>query len=197
MAADYAAQIRSVRPHGPYRLLGWSVGGVIAHTVAVHLQRAGEQVDLLALMDAYPSDQWRELAGPTEADALNALLRMAGYEGGTGALTRDQVLATLRNEGSALAALPERVLTAVLGVVTNNARLMRTHRHQVYEGDLLFFTAAAPRPEGWLTPFAWLPYVTGRLVEHPLNCRHAEMTQPLQLDMVASVITSRLHALGT
>ncbi|MER7665839.1 amino acid adenylation domain-containing protein [Streptomyces sp. NPDC096193] len=196
MAADYAAQIRSVRPHGPYRLLGWSVGGVIAHTVAVHLQRAGERVDLLALMDAYPSDQWRDLAGPTEADALNALLRMAGYEGGTGALTREGVLATLRNEGSALAALPERVLSAVLGVVTNNARLMRTHRHQTFDGDLLFFTAAAPRAEDWLTPLAWLPHLTGQLVEHPLDCRHPEMTQPQQLDTVASVLTSRLQALG-
>ncbi|MEJ8632584.1 amino acid adenylation domain-containing protein [Streptomyces sp. MS2.AVA.5] len=197
MAADYAAQMRTVQPHGPYRLLGWSVGGVVAHTVAVHLQRAGEQVDLLALMDAYPSDQWRELAGPTEADALNALLRMAGYEGDAGTLTRDGVLATLRNEGSALAALPERVLTAVLGVVTNNARLMRTHRHQIFDGDLLFFTAAAPRVEEWLTPLAWLPYLTGRLTEHPLDCLHPEMTQPRQLDRVAAVLTSRLDALGT
>ncbi|MET7619110.1 amino acid adenylation domain-containing protein [Streptomyces sp. NPDC005408] len=196
MAADYVAQIRTVQPHGPYRLLGWSVGGVIAHTVAVHLQQSGEQVDLLALMDAYPSDQWRDLAGPTEADALNALLRMAGFEGGDG-LTRDSVLATLLHEGSALAALPERVLTAVLGIVTNNARLMRTHRHQTFEGDLLFFTAAAPRAEDWLTPHAWRPYMTGRLDEHRLDCLHPEMTQPRQLDEIATVLMARLKELDT
>ncbi|MGR8007037.1 amino acid adenylation domain-containing protein [Streptomyces hypolithicus] len=194
MAADYAAQIRTVQPHGPYRLLGWSVGGVVAHTVAVHLQQAGERVDLLALMDAYPSDQWRDLAGPTEADALNALLRMAGFEGSDG-LTRDSVLATLRHEGSALAALPERVLTAVLAIVTNNARLMRTHRHQVFDGDLLFFTAAAPRAEDWLTPLAWQPYTTGRLIEHALDCLHPEMTQPPQLDAIAAVLADRLAEL--
>ncbi|MEU3918093.1 amino acid adenylation domain-containing protein [Streptomyces sp. NPDC029004] len=196
MAADYVAQIRTVQPHGPYRLLGWSVGGVIAHTVAVHLQQGGEQVDLLALMDAYPSDQWRDLAGPTEADALNALLRMAGFEGGD-SLTRDGVLATLRREGSALAALPERVLTAVLGIVTNNARLMRTHRHQTFEGDLLFFTAAAPRAEDWLTPHAWRPYMSGRLDEHRLDCLHPEMTQPRQLDEIATVLMARLKELDT
>ncbi len=196
MAADYAAQIRTVRPHGPYRLLGWSVGGVIAHTVAVHLQQSGERVDLLALMDAYPSDQWRDLAGPTEADALNALLRMAGFEGG-GGLTREGVLATLRHEGSALAALPDRVLTAVLGIVTNNARLMRTHRHQLFDGGLLFFTAAAPRAEHWLTPHAWRPHLTGPLDEHRLDCLHPEMTQPRQLDDVAAVLSARLKALDT
>nr|APD71484.1 non-ribosomal peptide synthetase 5 [Streptomyces sp.] len=196
MAADYAEQIRTVQPQGPYRLLGWSVGGVIAHTVAVHLQQTGERVDLLALMDAYPSDQWRDLAGPTEADALGALLRMAGFEGGDG-LTRDSVLATLRHEGSALAALPERVLNAVLGIVTNNARLMRTHRHHVFEGDLLFFTAGAPRAEDWLTPHAWRPYMTGRLDEHTLDCLHPEMTQPRQLDAIATVLTARLKELET
>ncbi|MFE5812844.1 amino acid adenylation domain-containing protein [Streptomyces sp. NPDC056479] len=194
MAADYADQLRSVQPHGPYRLLGWSVGGVIAHTVAVRLQQAGQSVELLALMDAYPSDQWRDLAGPTEADALNALLRMAGYEGGTG-LTRDEVLQVLRREGSALAALPERVLDAVIGIVTNNARLMRTQRHQAFEGDLLFFTAAAPRGEHWLTPRAWTPYATGTIDEHPLDCLHPEMTRPGPLDEIAATLAARLKEL--
>ena len=39
MADDYAARIREVRPYGPYRLLGWSFGGLVAHEVAVRLQR--------------------------------------------------------------------------------------------------------------------------------------------------------------
>jgi enterobactin synthetase component F len=191
MAADYAGRLRAVQPQGPYRLLGWSVGGVIAHTVAVHLQQAGETVELLALLDAYPSDQWRDLAGPTEADALNALLRMAGYEGGTG-LTRDEVLGVLRREGSALAALPQRVLDAVIGIVTNNARLMRTQNHRTFDGDLLFFTAAAPRAEHWLTPQAWTPYLTGTVDEHELDCLHPEMTRPGPLDDIAATLAARL-----
>ncbi|MFJ7073617.1 amino acid adenylation domain-containing protein [Streptomyces sp. NPDC098781] len=194
MAADYADRLRTVQPHGPYRLLGWSVGGVIAHTVAVDLQQSGESVELLALLDAYPSDQWRDLAGPTEADALNALLRMAGYEGGTG-LTRDEVLEVLRREGSALAALPERVLDRVVGIVTNNARLMRTQRHRTFEGDLLFFTAGAPRAEHWLTPRAWTPYLTGTLDEHQLDCLHPEMTRQGPLDEIAAVLAARLKEL--
>ncbi|MGI5375513.1 amino acid adenylation domain-containing protein [Streptomyces sp. CA-251387] len=194
MAADYVDRLRTVQPHGPYRLLGWSVGGVIAHTVAVHLQQRGEAVELLALMDAYPSDQWRDLAGPTEEDALNALLRMAGHEGGTG-LTRDGVLELLRREGSALAALPERVLDSVVGIVTNNARLMRGQQHRVFDGDVLFFTAAAPRAEHWLTPRAWAPYVSGEIDEHRLDCLHPEMTRPGPLDDIAATLAARLKEL--
>ncbi|MBB5937401.1 non-ribosomal peptide synthetase [Streptomyces zagrosensis] len=193
-AADYLDHIRSVQPHGPYRLLGWSVGGVIAHTVAVRLQEAGERVELLALMDAYPSDQWRTMAIPAQADAERALLRMAGFDIQAGeSLTRAQVIDTLRREGSALASLPDYTLTAVVDIVVNNAMLMRKHEHRTFEGDVLFFTATAPRAEDWLTREAWQPYVTGRLVNHDIDCLHPQLTQPGPLARVAEAVREWLR----
>ncbi|MGW7074393.1 amino acid adenylation domain-containing protein [Streptomyces sp. NPDC054866] len=194
MATDYVEALRAVRPHGPYRLLGWSVGGVLAHTVAVLLQEAGEEVELLALLDAYPSDQWRDAAVPAEADALKALLRMAGYDL-TDELTREDVLATLQREGSALAGLPDRTLSAVLDIVINNARLMREHDHRRFDGDALFFTAAAPRAEDWLTREAWAPYVSGSISNHDVDCLHPELTQPRRLDEVCAALAARLKEL--
>ncbi|MFB1048399.1 amino acid adenylation domain-containing protein [Streptomyces chrestomyceticus] len=194
MAADYVRQLRTVRPHGPYRLLGWSVGGVLAHTVAVQLQEAGERVEFLALLDAYPSDQWRDQAVPKETDALTALLRMAGFER-TDELTREDVLETLRREGSALAGLADRTLSAVVDIVVNNARLMREHQHRVFTGDALFFTAAAPRAEDWLTRDAWTPYIRGGLANHDVDCLHPQMTQPRWMDGIASVVAGRLAEL--
>jgi thioesterase domain-containing protein len=63
MAADYIGQIRAVQPSGPYHLLGWSLGGVVAHEMAVQLQAAGERVAALVLLDAYPADPAASLAG--------------------------------------------------------------------------------------------------------------------------------------
>ncbi|MDI3385098.1 amino acid adenylation domain-containing protein [Streptomyces sp. B-S-A8] len=194
MAADYVRELRTVQPHGPYRLLGWSVGGVVAHTVAVLLQEAGEEVELLSLLDAYPSDQWQDQAVPAEADALTALLRMAGYER-TDELTRDDVLATLHREGSALAGLSDTTLTAVVDIVVNNAHLMRAHRHRRFDGDVLFFTAAAPRPEHWLTPDSWRPYIGGTLTEHAIDCLHPHLTQAPHLDEIVDVLSRRLKEL--
>jgi amino acid adenylation domain-containing protein len=51
MAAEYVAAIRSVCPHGPYHLGGWSLGGVIAYEMAQQLRTQGESVGLLALLD--------------------------------------------------------------------------------------------------------------------------------------------------
>jgi amino acid adenylation domain-containing protein len=62
MAETYLAAVRKAQPHGPYRLLGYSMGGKIAHEMARRLESAGETVELLALLDipALPSDADRE-----------------------------------------------------------------------------------------------------------------------------------------
>jgi thioesterase domain-containing protein len=52
MAAGYADRVQALHPDGPYKLLGWSFGGVVAHELAVELQRRGCEVKYLVLMDA-------------------------------------------------------------------------------------------------------------------------------------------------
>ena len=54
MAIDYASVIQGVRPTGPYRLLGWSMGGVIAHAIARELELRGELVEQIAMIDSRP-----------------------------------------------------------------------------------------------------------------------------------------------
>ncbi|GHF70801.1 amino acid adenylation domain-containing protein [Amycolatopsis bartoniae] len=60
---DYVRRIRSVRPSGPYRLLGWSLGGALAHAIAARLQAGGEHVALLAQLDSRPIDPALVLGG--------------------------------------------------------------------------------------------------------------------------------------
>ena len=43
--------LRSFHPHGPYRLAGYSFGGVVVLEMAHQLRRAGETVELLFLLD--------------------------------------------------------------------------------------------------------------------------------------------------
>ncbi|MEV2216025.1 amino acid adenylation domain-containing protein [Streptomyces sp. NPDC050997] len=193
-AEDYVERIREVRPHGPYRLLGWSVGGVLAHTVAVRLRAAGAEVDLLALLDAFPAEQWRERPAPEEGDALTAVLRMAGFDR-TGERTRDDVLATLRRAGSPLAGLSDHTLSRIVDIVPNHARMMREHHHERYDGDVLFFTAAAPRPEDWLTRTAWQPHVGGAITNHDLDCTHPGLMRDQHLDDIATHLAARLKEL--
>ncbi|MCP3401818.1 non-ribosomal peptide synthase/polyketide synthase [Bradyrhizobium sp. CCGB20] len=53
MAVDYATEIRRMQPRGPYSLVGWSLGGLLASLVAADLERGGERVDRLAMVDSF------------------------------------------------------------------------------------------------------------------------------------------------
>ncbi|NUM53922.1 MAG: amino acid adenylation domain-containing protein [Candidatus Hydrogenedentes bacterium] len=51
LAAFYLDRMRSVQPHGPYYVAGWSFGGAVAYEIAQQAVHAGEDVALVAIMD--------------------------------------------------------------------------------------------------------------------------------------------------
>jgi enterobactin synthetase component F len=54
MAAMLLLRIKEVQSTGPYRLAGYSFGGLVAYEIAQQLQRAGEEVEYLFLLDPTP-----------------------------------------------------------------------------------------------------------------------------------------------
>ena len=77
MAKAYLAQIRKLQAHGPYHLLGWSFGGLVAQEITHLLEAQGESVAFLCMLDSYTYVQ-----GPprTEAEDVRAALTYVGYE---------------------------------------------------------------------------------------------------------------------
>jgi thioesterase domain-containing protein len=51
MAAQYVADMRAVSPTGPYHLLGFSFGGLVAYEIAQQLHAAGLEVGLVGMLD--------------------------------------------------------------------------------------------------------------------------------------------------
>ena len=51
MASYYLEAITAIQADGPYHLLGWSFGGLIAYEMAQQLSRRGRKTGLLALLD--------------------------------------------------------------------------------------------------------------------------------------------------
>ncbi|MCP6760233.1 MAG: amino acid adenylation domain-containing protein [Fischerella sp. CENA71] len=70
----YLQEIRKVQPKGPYLLGGHCYGGVLAFEMAQQLQREGETVNLLVIIDAILSETCIE---STKDDDAKFLLRMA------------------------------------------------------------------------------------------------------------------------
>ena len=78
-------QIRAHRPSGPYYLLGYSYGGVIALEVARELRAAGEMVGMLVLLDSFLSTG-EDIYKPAWRRALIHARQIS--RGGPGLLTR-------------------------------------------------------------------------------------------------------------
>ncbi|MBE8586411.1 amino acid adenylation domain-containing protein, partial [Xenorhabdus griffiniae] len=53
LAACHIQAIRRLQPQGPYRLMGWSIGGLIAYEIAQQLTCEGETVAFLGMIDSY------------------------------------------------------------------------------------------------------------------------------------------------
>ncbi|HVB55256.1 MAG TPA: alpha/beta fold hydrolase [Candidatus Acidoferrales bacterium] len=54
MAQFYLAAIKELQLNGPYLLIGYSLGGLVVLEMAQRLSEVGEEVRLLAMVDAYP-----------------------------------------------------------------------------------------------------------------------------------------------
>ncbi|OAR23477.1 hypothetical protein A8W25_29100 [Streptomyces sp. ERV7] len=208
MAKDYVEQIRTVQPEGPYSLLGWSWGGRIAHEVAVQLRRAGQEVALLALLDAHPHASDGASAG--EAEFVSYILYEVGLDQGvlgegqplTFARLRD-VLADsssplaelLAESGSALSGLDESTLRALYDVYRNEAAIGAEPPAERFDGDLLFFTAGLEAGADSLAGL-WRPFVDGRVENHEIACAHLDMADEEPLSEIAAVVEKHLATAG-
>ncbi|MEJ3750125.1 amino acid adenylation domain-containing protein [Actinomycetes bacterium KLBMP 9797] len=168
MAEDYLEHIRAIQPEGPYHLLGWSFGGLVAYAIATRLRQAGERVALLAVLDAYPI--------------------------GVDAIDVDDALATVRAEvGSAGPVLDGAALAALDTIVPNHIRLHNRFRPDPFDGDLLLFQAE-PGVAG--ADEIWRMYVSGRIDVHPVACGHHSMLRQSGVARIGPILAGQLKELN-
>jgi thioesterase domain-containing protein/malonyl CoA-acyl carrier protein transacylase/aryl carrier-like protein len=210
MLASYLELVREAQPKGrPYRLLGWSYGGFVAHAMACALREQGEEVELLAMLDAPLPSGLRYTPDAVERQVAGLLMRVAGLPAVPWSETPDvaSVLDLIgRLVGSQEAALPvtRADAVAVAEVMRNNLRIAPGFAPRVYDGDVLFFSAAEePVAEGaddlalaTGKAEAWRPFVAGRFEEHGVPCGHYEMTEPEPVAAIGAVVAKTLRTLS-
>ncbi|MEV0433216.1 amino acid adenylation domain-containing protein [Nocardia sp. NPDC050413] len=176
LVEHYLAAVLELQPHGPYHLLGWSLGGQIAHALAVRLRDTGARVGVLTMLDSVvytpeepPTPRMRDLLThllgdePEDADAAPDV---------TAAEAAAILASTKTSFGTGLSASQlERLHRGYIAGV----RLSHTYRPARFDGDLLYFSAT----RGITAMFdgdMWQPFVTGEVIEHPVEATHAQLT---------------------
>jgi acyl-CoA synthetase (AMP-forming)/AMP-acid ligase II/thioesterase domain-containing protein/NADP-dependent 3-hydroxy acid dehydrogenase YdfG len=199
MAADYLRQIRTVQPHGPYHLLGWSFGGLVAYAMAAHLRADGEQVGLLALLDTWPvgaATEHHPLPTAEELDRvlMEILVKSSGIERRPDAQVPFPAgaLDLLQREGSPLQGLDDRAISALRSVMANDTELGYTYVPRRFDGDLVLFTAGGAESAA---PEKWRPFVDGRITHHAIACEHDDMLMPATAADIARIIETELKGI--
>ncbi|MGW9177637.1 thioesterase domain-containing protein, partial [Streptomyces decoyicus] len=171
MVEDYVEQLRKVQPEGPYHLLGWSIGGTLAHAVAAELQRQGCEVAMLALLDSVPSGAYAAHAEVRKDDVRGFLGAYVSHLAGT-----DQY---------------DFLLDTASSIVVKHAAMMKDFTSPVFHGQALFFNATL-NPDDSYAP-QWGPHIVGDVQEHDVPCAHGDMYLPEYAAEICRTITRHLE----
>ncbi|MFD3705744.1 amino acid adenylation domain-containing protein [Nocardia sp. NPDC058658] len=199
LADTYATEITRLQPTGPIHLLGWSLGGQLGHATAVRLRAAGRDVATLAMLDSVvipteadppPRPRMRDLLThllgdePDDADALPDL-------------SADQAAAELATAGATLGqGLTAEQLTNLHEAYADGVRLSHGYRPARFDGDLLYFCATQGMT-AFLDAQMWRPFVTGRLIEHPVDTTHAQLTNADVVAHIGPILDRHLREVET
>lgn len=199
VANDHLARIRSLQPHGPYHLIGWSFGGQIAHMVASMLQQQGETVDSLVLIDSYPTNAASfihdrlEAGDPAMRHTVRERLVRLIFDGEE--VPIEEWDAAVNKRFNIDAERSGNLLDSILHELTLSMGLMNLFLPQHYQGDMMFIEAKEDelRVEG-LTAEAWAPYVSGKISACKVDFLHEALMQTAALECYADTLTAYLAA---
>ncbi|MCP2277286.1 non-ribosomal peptide synthetase [Nocardia amikacinitolerans] len=211
-AVRYVDEMRDAQPDGPYRVLGYSAGGPLAHAVAVELQRRGATVSALVIIDGRadvepesatemppPEVLLAEFGGidPDEPAGDQPLAeRAAGLLRGGGLLGDAAGGAVGAMAGGAFGALDAAALERLYLDYQQLVRQAAEYRPSVFDGDLLFFSSTSGRPGYSPNVDTWRPYVSGAIVDHQTGHEHNRLTTPEALAVIGPILAEYLRERG-
>lgn len=204
MAREYAGVIRQQQAEGPYHLMGWSMGGVIAVSVARHLEQQGQQVAFVGLVDSFlfddasvDEDPLADVAlafGGLLADAFDSLdaRRQQAVQSELLALPSEQrvsrVIEWARESELLPADISPRLFQEQVKLTSIHTRLLRGHCAPTIDAPLTAWWAegnAAART-------AWGKHTLGEFNAETLTGNHFTLLHPPHCEALAKRMEERL-----
>lgn len=190
MVSTYLAAIREVCPRGPYVLLGYSLGGIIAFAVAQEIIAQDGEGPVVTLIDTPPdtnfgpADPYRAVGGyALNLDLDFDALAQSGKEQAVNALYAEAL-----RVGVFGPAFPVERLQAIFDTALANKTAAATYLLRRYEGEVLLVHA------GSREDFAGWKEYADRLTWHAVPLPHAFMLEEKAARRIAVVLSEYLAA---
>ena len=214
LARDHVAKLRRFQPSGPYRLAGYSFGGVLVFEIALQLRACGRDVDFVGLFDCFaPHGVRRQPAHTVVVPLLRNLpawmadefaCRWHGPCRGRAAARAGRSREARRTEAAADLAGSSRSVQEVYGhlAISHQARAQKlldsidTYVPGPYAGQLRLFNARVRPLRHSFRPAETWRQLTGAdipLVTIPGN--HESIMRPPCVDHLAVAVGEHLRSL--
>ena len=194
MAAHYVAEIRTVQPHGPYRLLGYSFGGTVVLEMAHQFRAAGDEVSMVGMLDSKSKDYEEEL-GNTKSVQSKLTKRFDRFLGNTGQLTWreriDYIAEKVRTRAIRLVSRTAagmnftRVPAFMRSATDINIVAVQNYKLKPYDGRLILFRATEQEDPNAPYDLGWNAIFTGGVEVHDLPGDHERIFLDPNLDVLA------------
>ncbi|RDI54606.1 non-ribosomal peptide synthetase [Nocardia mexicana] len=192
-ADRYVREIRHIQPQGPYHLLGWSFGGLIAHAVATRLEQSGAEVGMVALLDADTADIDGDSIEKLSAGAfVNTFGSVFGIDEVPATATAHEAAELIRDRMGGVSIVDATTLERMAGSYNASARTRTGYRRPVFHGDVVYFSATVGTSDIF-GPAGWRRFVTGVITNHDIDVTHDELTAPHVLPTIAHALDHHLE----
>jgi len=202
MVGHYLAAVRKQSPNGPYRLCGWSLGGMIALEMAARLQAEGDEVEVVFMIDSYAHETGRRQV--SQAERLEWMARDIAGMGGGGELDvsdlgdapdpRGRLVERAVERGLLPADVPRDQLERLCRVLDANLQAMFQHQPSAYGGKTVLIHACDLPEDHPAHPTAGWSGIAGDLTHHCVEGDHYSLLQAPYVRGVADLIDSHLNA---
>ena len=200
-AAAYVRLLLAAHPGGPFRIAGYSYGGVVAHEMACILEEQGHRVEFVGLFDTHnpvaPSkryslpgrfnafwQQQQDLPLPSRLERLRERIS-------EGIATNRRVKAELAAAFSSGPAEAHSDLRRVQ-VREENWRAMQAYRPRPFKGRVTLFKAMTPSDKvEWPEDYGWSAFAGGGLEIVPVPGRHLTLFDDENVGALARALVSR------
>ncbi|MFC9963644.1 thioesterase domain-containing protein [Nocardia ignorata] len=187
-AQHFLPEIRRIAPQGPYRLLGWSAGGLVAQEMAVRLGEDNQDVRVVLLgTDAG--------AGPLSPTApgkfVERLIGVADNESRphNHEMGIDTSAAELADRLAGTIAMTGDELRHLIDHSDAIARAASTHRPQSLPGELVLVVPERDRPDAAAAVEDWRRLVTGNVTAHAVDATLDDLLAPEVLARIAGLLS--------
>lgn len=177
MAVRYVEAIDSIQPEGPYELIGYCMGGLIALEMARIIRARGGKVILNGVLDTEPPQAQQE--GFTFAQALNLLSSTMGLSTpfiGEPGLSEDRLLYDFHERAVADGRLPAAVrirdLAPLVDICRINGSAIAQYSPAPIPGNVNFLFSFRPGTSPAELAEGWQRYVDGEMHIETFNIDH-------------------------